>query len=492
MNTLSLRKIFILAVATLTVSVADSLISISGPAFAETVYVIPVSGTVDPGLAAFLERSLSEDRTPDPDAIYVFDFDTFGGRVDAALNIVDSLLTKPPDRTVAYVSNKAISAGALIALACGRLYMKNSTTIGDCAPIIYSEEGPKMMGEKFQSPLRAKFRALARRNGYPSTLAESMVSADMEVYEIVIDNEKHYIEKHEFEELEEEKKKAITRKRTVVAEGELLTMHDEEAAELGFSQASVSGLDELLQNMGLQNAAIVLIQETWSESMVRFIGSIAPILMLLGLGALYMEIQSPGFGVPGIVGILLLAIVFLNQYMAGLADHTELLIILLGLAVLGFELFVIPGFGIAGMAGIALIIAGLILTLQYFVLPDPSLPWESAILIRNIAKVLGSCIGAFIGGLLMFSYVLPRFTASRNGPYLSATLGRSRADSFQTSLVKAGDTGIALTFLRPSGKVEINDEVFDVVTDGEYVEKGAKVIVTKIRGNIVIVSGANG
>ena len=466
--------------------------ALSPCASAKTVYVIPVSDTVDPGMAAFIERALSKERTPDPDSVYILDMDTFGGRVDAALNIVDAMLRVPAERTVAYVSKKAISAGALIALSCGRLVMKHSTTLGDCAPIIYSNEGPKMMGEKFQSPLRAKFRALARRNGYPETLAEAMVTAEMEVYEVVIGGEKQFLDKKEFEELAQEKKDAVESKKTVVAEGELLTMHDGEAVELGFSRASVDSLDEVLKVLELQGAEVVPIQEKWSESMVRFLGFIAPVLMLIGLGALYTEIQSPGFGAPGIVGILLLAIVFLNQYMVGLADYTELLIILIGIVLLGFELFVIPGFGIAGLSGIAMIVAGLVLSLQDFVVPDPSMPWEADLLIHNIAKVLGSCIGAFIGGLLMFRYVLPRFSRGSEGPYLTATLENSHADSEQTRMVKTGDTGTALTFLRPSGKVEIGNEIFDVVTEGEYLEKGTPVVVSKIRGNIVIVSKTNG
>ena len=136
------------------------------------VYVINISGTVDPGMAAFIERAL-EVPTGDPVPMFVFEMDTFGGRVDSALQIVDTLLSIPEGRTIAFVKNKAISAGSLIALACSRLAMRNNTTIGDCAPITYSNEGPKMLGEKFQSPLRAKFRALAKRNGYPEALAES-------------------------------------------------------------------------------------------------------------------------------------------------------------------------------------------------------------------------------------------------------------------------------------------------------------------------------
>ncbi len=133
-------------------------------ASAPKIYVVPVSGTVDPGMAAFIKRSL-EAPSSDADALLVFEIDSFGGRVDSALQIVDTILSAPADKTIAYVKKKAISAGALIAMASGKIVMRNNTTIGDCAPIAYSSEGPKVLGEKFQSPLRAKFRALAKRNG---------------------------------------------------------------------------------------------------------------------------------------------------------------------------------------------------------------------------------------------------------------------------------------------------------------------------------------
>jgi membrane-bound serine protease (ClpP class) len=459
-----------------------------GDVQAKTVYIIPVSGTVDPGMAAYLERILSQEDSPGEDVMYILEIDTFGGRVDAALNIVDTLLDVPPGKTIAYVSGKAISAGALIALASSQLVMKHHTTIGDCAPITYSSEGPQILGEKFQSPLRAKFRALARRNGYPETLAEAMVTEEMEVYEVIINGEKQYLEKKEFEDLTEKQKKSVTSKKTVVGKGQLLTMDDTEAYQLGFSQMSVSNIDELLKKMELQDAKVVRMSETWSESLVRFIGHIAPILMLIGLAALYTEIQAPGFGVPGILGILLLALVFLNQYLVGLAHHTELLIIALGIVFLGVEIFVLPGFGIAGIAGIACVIVGLILSLQGFVLPDPSLPWEKELFIKNISKVLGSFIGAFLLGVFMLKYIFPRFSKSSEGPYLMTTLEGFHADSEQTAKVRVGESGVALTFLRPSGKAQINEDVFDVITEGAFLEKGTPVVISKIKGNIIIVS----
>ena len=460
----------------------------SPAAQAQKIYVIPVSGNVDPGMAAYMKRALSQEDDTEKEVLYILDIDTFGGRVDAALDIVDTLLDVPPGKTIAYVSGKAISAGALIALASSQLVMKHHTTIGDCAPITYSSEGPQILGEKFQSPLRAKFRALARRNGYPETLAEAMVTAEMEVYEIIINGEKKYLEKREFEDLSEKEKKAVTSKRTIVSEGQLLTMDDREAHQLGFSKMSVSDIDELIEKMGFEDAVVVRIEETWSESLVRFIGHIAPILMLIGLAALYTEIQAPGFGLPGILGILLLALVFLNQYLVGLAHHTELLIIALGIVFLGVEIFVLPGFGIAGIAGIACIVVGLILSLQGFVLPDPSLPWEKELFVKNISKVLGSFIGAFLLGVFVLKYLFPRFSRKSEGPYLMATLEGFHADSEQAAKVKAGDSGIALTFLRPSGKAQINDDMFDVITEGEFIEKGTPVFISRIKGNTIIVS----
>jgi membrane-bound serine protease (ClpP class) len=230
----------------------------------QKVYVISVSGNVEPGMAAFLKRALSSADTPDP--LFVLELDTFGGRVDSALLITDTLLNVTKGKTIAFVTNKAISAGALIALACNKLIMKRHTTIGDCAPITYSSDGPKMMGEKFQSPLRAKFRSLAKRNGYSPVLAESMVTEKMAVYEVKKDGLTVYMDAREFDELSDSEKEKVTSKRTVVEEGELLTMDAEEALTLGFSKMTVADLDELLTKLDILNYEIIHIKETWSES----------------------------------------------------------------------------------------------------------------------------------------------------------------------------------------------------------------------------------
>ncbi len=452
------------------------------------VFVIPISGDVEPGMAAFLKRALND--VPDiAESVIVVEIDTFGGRVDSALEMVDALVNVKSAKTIAYVTNKAISAGALISLACNQLVMKNNTTIGDCAPITYSKEGPKMMGEKFQSPLRAKFRTLAKRNGYPAVLAEAMVTADMEVYRVTLDGNQVFMDSFEYQDLGKEQQARITSKKTVVVKGELLTMDDTEADDLGFSSMSVDSFEEMLEKMDLSNRTITRVQESWSEDLVSIIAKLSPILMLIGLGSLYTEIKAPGFGVPGIVGILCLSLVFLNQYLVGLANYTELLIVVIGIILMGFELFVFPGFGIAGIAGIICITAGLLLSLQDFVIPDPNLPWEKELLISNMLKVLSSVLGSFLLALFILSYIFPRLSKTVSGPYLAATLADARLDLPVTTTLHTGQTGTTITPLRPSGKAEIDGIRYDVVTQGDFVLKGATIRVAKIKGTRIVVVG---
>ena len=144
------------------------------------VIVIPVEEQVDFGLHAFLKRSVAQALEKHPEVI-IFKINTYGGELQSAFDIVDLMTSIKTCSTYAYVEQKAISAGALISLASNRIVMGNSTTIGDCAPITQSQDGIVMLGEKIQSPLRAKFRTLAERNGYPSLLAEAMVTSDMGV-----------------------------------------------------------------------------------------------------------------------------------------------------------------------------------------------------------------------------------------------------------------------------------------------------------------------
>ncbi len=452
----------------------------------QKIYVIPVSGTVEPGMAAYIKRALKEIEN-EKDSLVLFKMDTFGGRVDSAFEIVETISTVPKERSIAFVEKKAISAGALIALASGTLVMKENTLIGDCAPIVQTGEGQKEAGEKTQTVLRAQFRSLAKRNNYPEVLAESMVSKGMEVYRITMDNKTQYMDKNEYDDLTEDQKKQVTLKKTIVAKGELLTMDDTEALDLGFSKKSVTGLDQALIFLGYENYELIVLEESWSESLVRILQPFLPVLMMLGIAALYTEIKAPGFGIPGFVGIICLGLVFFNQYLVGLASYTELLVFLIGFLLLGIEVFVLPGFGVAGITGLVVVVAGLVLSFQGFVIPDPSFPWEGQLLIRNLGLVMGASMGALVISLFMVRFVLPKVSTLVKGPYLSVTLEDSHADSEQALGINPGDVGLALTPFRPSGKIKIGHKKIDAITQGDFIEPGTSIRVLLVEQNHVIV-----
>lgn len=456
----------------------------------QIIVLIPISGTVDPAMAAFIGRAIRDNSNYDK-PLFIIEMDTFGGRVDAALQIVDTLLTIPKGQSIAYVKKRAISAGALIALACSKLFMKNNTTIGDCAPLMMSNEGPKMLGEKFQSPLRAKFRALAKRNNYPSALAEAMVTADMIVYKLVLPDTVLYLDSLDYADLSASTKRKIKSKKTVVKRGELLTMEDQEAKELSFSTESVDNIEDIIDKLGFENYEIINVEESWSEKFVGFIGVIAPLLMIIGLAGVYIETKTPGIGVPGIVGVICLALVFGGQYMVGMANYTELLLIFLGVMLLAAEVFIIPGFGIAGIAGIFLIAIGMFLSLQDFVLPNPEIPWQKDIFQKNLLSVLVSLFGSIILIVVFFIYLFPRLSKVVSGPYLSATLADSHATPDDSFSISVGDKGIVTKMLRPSGSAKIGDQTYDVISDGELIEKGEAITVSEIKGNRIIVLRSN-
>lgn len=451
-----------------------------------TLHVIPVTGDVEPAMAAFIGRAVRQ-ALADPDAVAVLEMDTFGGRVDAAFQIVDTLLQFPKERVVAFVKNKAISAGALIALACGSLYMRPGTTIGDCAPIMYSQEGgPTMLGEKFQSPLRAKFRALAKRNGFPEALAEAMVSDDIFVYRLETASGVVYVDSVDYSDMDSTARAAVIKRTTVVKRGDLLTMDDAEAEQLEFSHGTVESIEKLAEVLGAKTQ-VTKVEENWSESFVRFITTIAPLLMLIGIAGIYIETRSPGIGLPGIVGAICLALVFSSQYMVGLANYTELILLGLGVVLLLVEVFVFPGFGIAGFAGVGLIAAALVLSMQGFVLPDPEFPWQEDLLMSNLSMVGLTLAGSTVAIIVFFVYVFPRLGHVVAGPTLEQTL-TSHVDVDHPAPVKAGDAGVVVKPLRPSGSVRFGDTICDVVSDGDFLVVGDRVRVVVVQSNTIVVT----
>ncbi|MFP4522148.1 MAG: NfeD family protein [Fibrobacterota bacterium] len=441
--------------------------------------VIPLEGEVQPGLARFIERATAE--ALDSGFTHIFyEINTFGGRVDAAFDISEIITAVPESiTTVAFVKEKAISAGALIALSCSDLIMMPHTTLGDCAPIIQGREGPKMLGEKFQSPLRARFRAVAVRNGYPQRLAEAMVTPEIEVLKITENGKDSYLFRHEYDELSKERKNGIDEKKTVVREGELLTINAAEALSLGFSEITADNFEEASDYYSLIPGK--RFGRRVSERILIFLNSIAPFLMLAGLAGVYMELKTPGLGLFGALGAAAFLLLFITKHWAGLADNLELVLFICGALLLAAEIFLIPGFGLAGAGGIIFIFAALLLSLQDFVFPE--LPWQKDIMADNFKTV--SVVFLLSLPVLIAVLASGRIIASSPVAHKGSAEGFS---SFAKNAAVPGAKGKSITPLRPSGSAVIEGERVNVTALDEYIPVDSDITVSEIRGGTVIVA----
>jgi len=441
--------------------------------------VIPVHGEVDEGLRFFVDRAIKEAlaNTPKPTHI-VFDVDTWGGELQAAFEISDRISGVPNCSTVAFIKRKAISAGALIALSANRVYMAPGATIGDCAPILAGsgEDGIKYAGEKIESPLRARFRALAKRNGIPVRLAEKMVSRDGGVLEILRDSTpREFVVEADWEKVPDSLKKGATA-RTALADGQLLTLDDAEALDWGFSQGTYPDAQALEKARGWAETKSV--DPSWSEDFARWISKFVPILFVIGLAALYLEYKNPGFGVFGVVGLLTLGLALGSQYTVGLADHTELLLAGIGVLLIGIEILLFPGTVVLAAIGLVLLAVALVLSLQGFTLPDPSIPWQADQMKHNATIVASSLIVGFIISVVTIRWFLPRLPGA-TGAYLHDTLQDAKSPQIDeeraASLV--GRIGVVTAPLRPVGRISLDNTEHDAISDGEMLPVGARTIV---------------
>jgi len=421
------------------------------------VYVIPIKGVIDLGLSSFVERVVKEAKEKEAKCI-ILELETFGGRVDAATEIRDTLF-ETDTKTIAFVNKRAISAGALISLACQSIVMAPGSTIGAATPVTMAPGATKTepTDEKTISYVRKEFKATAERNKHPATLAEAMVDPDVEI-------------------------------EGVIEKGKLLTLTTEEALKLKLAEYSVSEIGEILTLYGFENAQVVEASTTWSESLVRFLTHplVSGLLLTFGLLGIIFELRIPGWGVSGTIGLICLALFFGAQYMVGLARWTEPVLFVVGSVLLAIELFVIPGFGIVGISGILLMIAGLFLALIKHPLPET--PVDVSRLVQATYIVAGSLIATFLLATFSFRF-MPKFPILSKLVLSSEEKAEEGYRSAPVELEKfLGQQGMTLTMLRPVGKAQFGDTILDVVSEGELIEKGILVEVIKVEGNRIVVS----
>jgi len=440
------------------------LIFIFSLAQSQVIYKVPIHDTIDLGLPPFIERSIEMAENDKADAI-IFDIDTFGGRLDAATQIKDAILsTKIP--TIAFINRRAISAGALISLSCEKIVMTSGGTIGAATAVDMSG---KKGSEKVISYMREEMAATAESRSRNIEIAKGMVDEDLSFTHLMINGDSVKV-------LDLEGRK----------EGKLITLTTELAIKYNIADDEQETFERLLSSLEFENADIITTSENWSELFVRFLTNpvVASLLTTFGFLGILFELQSPGWGIPGIVGLVCLFLSLSASFIARLATMNDILIILAGVALLIIEIIIIPGFGFAGIGGILLILWGL----YELLLPDTPIGPEIEIMAMwgFIIGIVGSIFGLFLLFKLM---IKTSFWQKLTSPGVGGVEAGYSASGGWENLV--GQEGAAQSDLRPSGWITVKDQRLFVVTEGDFIEKECKVKIHSVDGNRVVVRKLN-
>jgi len=409
------------------------------------IYKFNIKEQIAPPAVRTTQRAFKEAAESGADIVLIH-MNTYGGLVDAA----DSIRTKILNSNIpvyVYIDNNAASAGALIAIACDSIYMTPAATIG--AATVVDQEG-KVVPDKYQSYMRAMMRATAEANGRDPDIAQAMVDPRIKI-ENVIDS------------------------------GRVITFTSSEAMQNGFCENIANNVTEVLEKAGIDDYKIVEQELKPIDKIIAFLINpiVSGLLIMMIVGGIYFELQSPGIGFPLAAAVTGALLYFAPLYLEGLADHWEIIIFIVGVILVAVEIFAIPGFGVAGISGIVFIIAGLSLSLIGNIGFD-----FSGVKTTNAISAFFLVITAIFFSILI-SYWITRALFSENRMFKSLALetvqnvsdGYTSSDAtYETMLNREG---ISHTDLRPAGKVLIEDDVFDATALTGYIEKGMKVKVVK-------------
>lgn len=421
---------------------------------------------------------------------FILELDTPGGTIQDSMDLADFIFALEDIQIVAYVHNQALSGGTMVALACDAIYIDASVgQMGDVAPVDISGQ---ILSEKIQTVVRETMANYARARAYPEALVKAMVTKEVEVFQVqTVDDPEgswSYVTGVEFSTWSPEQREKVLNKELVVASNELLTMSGQRAVELGFARKAVRSPQELYDTLGLKPESVERIYLTGAEKLLNFLDALSPLLIVGGFVLVFLELTQPGLGLPGLLGVICFAAFFFIKFSLNYAHIFEVLLFVLGLALLMVEIFIIPGFGIAGVSGIVLMFVALVLAFQEFDLPRT--PLEVEAFQYNLLKVVGSLAGAAVGIGLMVRLMpsMPGFRRIMNVYSLAdASVGEMQERRTPGLQRMVGEVGTALTALRPAGRAEFGEMLLDVVTEGEFVEKGETVRIAQVHGNRVVV-----
>jgi membrane-bound serine protease (ClpP class) len=430
----------------------------------QVVYVLPIRNDISEPMAYLVRRGVKEAMRAEADLL-VIDMETNGGRIDSTEKIIESLgMFK--GKTVTFVNRKAFSAGAFIAVATQQIFMAPQSVIGAAAPVMMGPGGgvqdmPETLEAKSISAVRALVRTRAEKNGYNVQVVEAMIDKSREV---TIDGE------------------------VINEKGQILTLTNVQAEkEYGdppkplLSSGTIGNLEALLDHLGYKHAAVHRIEPTGAERVATWLSAIAPLLMLIGIAGIYLEMKTPGFGIPGIVGISAFAMYFLSSYIAGLAGLEWLVLFLLGLGLVILELLIMPGIVLVGLTGAVLMIMALVDI--YPGMPRiPSLPQlQTPVLTVLSTLAVGTILMAVLSRFLLKTPMFNQLVSH------TASAPKTTTKSFQEQTTQVGWIGVTISPLRPGGKANFDGIIMDVLSQGEMLAKGTKVKIIGFSGRVPIV-----
>lgn len=397
------------------------------------VYILSVDGTVELGLTQYVIRGLEQAQKDQ--AAVILEINTFGGRVDAATEIRDMML-RMETPVIAFIRERAISAGALVAIAAPNIVMAQGSTIGAAEP--------RPLDEKNLSFLRAEFASTAIRNQRDPNVAAAMVDAD-----IVIDG--------------------------LIEPGKLLTLTANEALEHGFADLITNYRNEVISHYQLDDLPVVEIERNWAERLAGFVTDplVSQALLILGFIGIIIELFTPGVGLPGLVGVTSMGLFFGGRIVAGLAGFEVVVLFVIGIILLLIELFVIPGFGIVGVLGLVSIFSSIFLSFDDFM------------------TALTSLTITLLVTILLIILLWRRFQKSNAWRRFVLLTREDKSEGYKGArdygdLV--GKTGVTLSPLRPAGIVQIENKRYDVVSDGTFISLNTEIKVVFVEGNRIVVT----
>lgn len=416
------------------------------PSFGEKVLVGKIDSDINPATARYVSLLISKAKEIKADAL-VLEINTFGGTVADADKIRQDLLGyKKP--SYAFINKNAASAGALISIACQKIYMSPGSSIGAATVV---EGGGNKASEKYQSYMRGVIRSTAEARGRDPEIAQQMVG---------VMNPKDS------------------------SQQQVLTLTFVEAMKFGFADGQMQNIEGILEINKLKNARIEYFDLPFTERIIGFFmrPAISGILILLIIGGLYYELQSPGIGFPLAVSVIAGILYLTPYYLNGLAENWELILLLVGIGLLLIEILVIPGFGVAGIAGLVCIFGALFLIM----LPNQWFNFDPVDQTAFVGSLTAVAVGMF-GSLLLIvfmGYYMPEtrfFRRVELASSMKTSEGFSSATYSTQHLI--GKTGIAHTNLRPVGKVDIEGELYDASSMNDWISAGTQVIVSGLEGN---------